>query len=1103
MFFKLSNNQIKSAKINSFPQTVDDYDAIVTSKGSDNNIKIIINIIDGINRQYKVFNNLAAQKYMKLKIFEINSDNMKNDLETAVKSENPSAIEEIIRKYGVAFKTLSAAYDFKGDVYKLKNRNNYSGITRLKYETDLLLPRETINYFSLGIYFYYDLPTYLKQINVEERFIDKAITWDKLHIFSLYANNKIVSGADVKDLRKIKSIFNQSSFLDNLNANINLENAFNKKLEDSRKNKSINQYFSKAYFSRTQDKKAGFVFNFDFKKIIENNSAYKNIVKDSIKELYDIYSETNKILDLKISKRQVFIKNKNNNEKIEILKDTEQKLISTSFLKNQNKFFSASDDYGKIVELSTNNSFGDSIKTMSVVDNKAFQHSNAIYQYGVQITIKDSLAFLFKFLSDKHISESISILKYYLSLLDDPKNYDPTENSITSDFVIRMDSDKKLQQDISNSIDSFILILKVFGIYKNVDEGLQETLISIFNPKNVNIENISYFIKVYEKVQAQVVKLSKNKYENVYTIENWFSDFLDTQESIDYGFRYFDNITTDGVGIIDGDKYIDKITNEVKKYSTDTTITNQLSQTTLFSYVSPTKIILPNNKIIDLEALSTKADALSLEEYAKHLIEIKKINFLSNLANDQETIPGNYSSKSGTELLNSVSLMSEIIGNSASIVTNLIQKPIKQTTLKNKKKILKKESGVNTSLFMLEVINHLNIDGKTFYNIEKNNNGILISSNVTPDMPLHLQTLIQNKSKLFNATDKYLQNIELYTKFLLLYNTIHQVEFLTYEKDLLSTNAASTSLNKEKWRLLDKNSLESFINGSLYLCRLKSYVNTKNYIKGIQEIDLPIYDEHFLFRAKNINTIIDIPAPIVAPSSTTPVAERIRPLRPQPTIPAVPLISPEVLRIVEKTKIVPAFKPPKEVGLSQIVPAISKLNNVLNNSNINIGSKIQNNLNNLLETVKIPLIAETARQTKNVNTAPTPVIQPPVPKISPATPAAAAAVAVRAAAPATPATRTATSAAPATPAAAAAVTARTATPATSSVTTTVAAKTSVPSEARIIPAVSKALAEQISNPKTDATPASKSLSSAVEEDKTNVKKQQAQERASAKNTTRR
>jgi hypothetical protein len=190
MFFKLSNDQIISAKMNSFPQRVDDYDAIVTSKGSDNNIKIIINIIDGINKQYKVFNNLAAQKYMKLKIFEINSDNMKNEIEIAAKSENPSAIEEIIRKYGVVYKTLSAAYDFKGDVYKLKNRNNYSGITRLKYETDILLPRETINYFSLGIYFYYDLPAYLKEINVEERFIDKAITWDKLHVFSLYANNK-------------------------------------------------------------------------------------------------------------------------------------------------------------------------------------------------------------------------------------------------------------------------------------------------------------------------------------------------------------------------------------------------------------------------------------------------------------------------------------------------------------------------------------------------------------------------------------------------------------------------------------------------------------------------------------------------------------------------------------------------------------------------------------------------------------------------------------------------------------------------------------------------------------------------------------------------
>jgi len=1067
MFFKLSNEQIKNAKTNSFPQSVD-YDAIVSSKGTDNNIKIIINIIDGINKKYKVFNNITAQKYMKLKIFEINGDNMKSELETAATNENPSLIEEIIKKYGVISRTLSAAYDFKGDVYKLQNRNSYSGITRLRYETDILLPRDIINYLSIGVYFYYDLPSYLKEINVEEKFVNKAVTWDKLHVFSLYKNDKIVIGADVKDLRKIKSIFNQSSFLDNLNANINLENSFNKKLEDSRKNKSINQYFSKAYFSRTQDKKAGFVFNFDYKKIIENNSAYKNIVKDSIKELSDIYASANKVLDLKVSRRQVLIKNKNNNEKVEILKDTEQKIISTKFSKND-IFSSVENKEGKIFELSTNNSFGNSIKTICVTDKKAFQHSNAIYQYGVQITIKDSLAYLFNYLSNAHISDSINILKYYLSLLDDPRNYDPTENSITNEFILKIDFDKNLQQKISNAVDSFILVLKVFGIYKNVDDDLQETLISIFNPKNVNIENISYFIKIYEKVQAQVTKISKNKYENVYTIENWFNDYLDTQDSIEYGFTYFDKLQTNSLAIIDSDKYIDKITNEVKKYSTDTTITNQFAQTTLYSYITPTRIILPNNKVINLESLASKADSILLEEYARSFIEIKKINFLSNLANHDEIVSQDFSSKSNLTLKNSISYMSEIIGNKASIVTNLLQKPIKQITLKNKKKIVKKESEVDTSLFMLEVINHFNIDGRTFYSIEKDDNGVLLGSNTTPDMPIHLQTLIQNKSRLFTSTDKYLQNIQLYIKFLLLYNTIQQVEYLTYDNDLLSSDPATTSLNKENWRLLDKNSLESFINGSIHICRLKSYVNTKNYIKGIKEVNLPIYDKYFLFMAKNTNTNIEIPAPIVTvPAPTTsrilePI-ERPTPLKVTPTRQIEPLISSQITAKIEKIRPIPAFNPAKDIATTEINPAINKLNNLLNNSNINIGSKIQNNLNNVLETVKLPLKAESLKITNTDNLKVTPTMQVPTPKAPPSVPVVAKTTAANA---------------------------------------PEQTQSSTPNLKPVIPAVAKALSEQISNPKTNATPATKSVSSAKKEDKPKAIKEEKKSMPSSKNFSRR
>lgn len=193
MFYKLSAPQIQAIKEKMYPQQrgittflknviVNDYGA----ENSHNSFRIIYSFEDGNTfdekneRYFKVFNNQTAIKYMKLKLFEILSPEMSKEIESFIDIKD---LENIISKYGALSQTLTPSLDFIGPkndpaLHNMMDRNH--GVI-MSYETTFLLSRPQINFFSLGAIFYLDKEEYIKDQNVEERFLETNILFDKVY----------------------------------------------------------------------------------------------------------------------------------------------------------------------------------------------------------------------------------------------------------------------------------------------------------------------------------------------------------------------------------------------------------------------------------------------------------------------------------------------------------------------------------------------------------------------------------------------------------------------------------------------------------------------------------------------------------------------------------------------------------------------------------------------------------------------------------------------------------------------------------------------------------------------------------------------------------
>lgn len=948
MFYNLSEAQVAAIKSNFYPQErvngeflknviINDYG----TDNADNSIRIIYNFNDGIledsagNRIYKVFNNEQAKKYMKLKIFEILSADMFSELKTSNnidKFNNIETLENIINKYGALSRDLSPSYDFIGDKtvasQHIQQENN---TINLVYDIKFLLSRPKINYFSIGAIFYFDKQAYLSDQKVDEKFIDKRILLDTLYVYPLYVDNNLVDSAPVQDLRIIKSVFKASSEFDNLINIINSNTVYNKTLAVQRyknsnslkprvgtrniidiKNDIIKyndsiikkRYFSNVYYSRNSNKSLGFIFNLDYLTLIKENSAYKKIINRTFYQ--QEFIDRCKISSIKILRRKI---EKKSLDKILVKKDSTISLIDSGETKANKLVAELDNSVGNIKEISLKTGIK-SYRTFAFIDKKVFFENKALYQYGIEIEISDSISQYLNSLADELLNE-LPNLKDYLEetnkivKISSDKDtfsysldgsYDPLKNTFTKKFIQTFNKERGVNGElpsyekiISKAAKKFVNTLLIIGLLEpTYQENFVNTIINTLNPVNSNADLIQYFINSYQRLINQINRIAKDNKNNTFNIQNWFvNDYVDSTEPINIGYKIINPDNFQGLATISSITLEKRINEELNKYADNPQADSAIYENKKYCFLSPSAIY-SKSKIVNLQNLAQDANAITNLDFAELEIDIKNNNYFGPSVADNTNID-NKTTNIENNKKNKLSIAGNALGNAFSIHTkNVFVATVDNQTIKEEEKNIKNDN-VNLTHLMLALSKQYDLTKNTYSRfadtrinvIDKKNvfansnitrlntlnnnsvvneliqnpataltatNEVIIIDDLKPEIPIHINFLLNDKCKLLKKDDNYKKSLDLNSKYQFLFNTLHSIEVMEYSNQNYSYD--------ETWTLLTKEKLSSLETNATYLCRLRNYRNFTYSIEGYEKIKLPVYEQYFLLSNLNISNII-------------------------------------------------------------------------------------------------------------------------------------------------------------------------------------------------------------------------------------------------------
>lgn len=927
MLFNINSN-VTAIKAARFP-VLERYRITFKSSGTDNIIDIKLGLSS--EESIKIINN-PLSKYLKLRVFLINSNTLKSQFNNLSNQDNYLLLHEEIQKNKLLFQDINCLYE------GVKS-NNYSKI----FNSSFTVPDEKINFQSLGYYFYYDLEDYISEFKLDMSYVDKRLFWDKLNIIDLFKDDKLINDEKFIDIRKIKSLLN-NKIIDNPTLNIDLEQTFNRKLKESKKlNINNSSYFSSCYLTKNQKNQLALAFNVNYKKLLLNNSLYDSMINKSIDSLSDLYSKINKITNISIMRRQKKVFNNKNGKAYKNIRNSERVMCSSAV--NDDNIIVPIDNLKiSFSELSTNDSFTSDVKTYNFVDKTAFENGGGIYNYGLKITVNNNLNVLYKYLSNDHMSIGVATLELFNNLLANPNNYNPLDDTLSTDFVNSLKSNgeqRDLMQNLKETLESFFLVLKVFGLESSLDQELEEAISNMFDPENLSVQNILYFTRIYQKLQLQLINISNNLHDVNNTIEYWFSDNYEADKYIKYGYKFFnfsDDEQKSQFPIIDSNTYIQKVNSEAVKYTVDVDILSDSTNNTLYTFITPAEIIYSNNSSLDLDRLVQNQESIDLSEYSDVLMQIKKLS-VNNGKTETNTFSSinnkNNNSFIGFKKLkiNKISNSAEEIAAELSISTNnSSNKQSNANIFSNNTKVpnfkFNLNNNLDTSNLLLQIINNASLDKKSYnfnqLNAPSINDGIFINSisRLSYDLlPLHLKSLLSNRTNLFKQNDKYLKDIKLYCKYILLFNIIHGVQYLNY----------NTETSEEEWLPLTKQVLDSKNNGTYLICKMFSYNNPIYLIDGTKNINLPLYDSYFMLKIVNSNTTLPIITSLVKNKANT--------------------LAQLEANISSKNTLSP-FKSKQTTKNSKLDAGIEILNKKVISSNIEISKKINMNIDRFLKINK-------------------------------------------------------------------------------------------------------------------------------------------------------
>lgn len=910
----LRTNTLQITKANLYPQNSSKIlqGLVINTQGNDNIVKFAFRIKDGVRTGYAflgaggfglegdrnpyiIYDNKISKKYLKMKFFEVSSQEMLNevqninlsgerrkDKEAGVTKNSIYYLEKIISKYGAVSFDLSPSYDFieskLPDYARLKIYQ-----INLDYERTFVLARQNINFLSIGVIFYFDIEQYIEDEQIlNSSFYDYVLN-DDIVIFDILRDNKRIPNSilPIQDLRIMKSSFQQTNYLDNLLHILSSDISFNRLanteqflqnntsfIDSEKLNEIINsinptveprkqKFFSNAYFSRTKLDSNSFTFSLKYKDLISINSVYKKFLDYST--LKAVFLDECGICSLKIVRREM---KKNNENFFSPLEDTTKVIVASNDIKGGGlKAFNS--DSASIEEIS--NFTGESQfdigqsslsqariaknRNFSVTDLKAFQDKRGYYQYGLEISITNSIN---EFLKNKalQMNEDITGLKDYLEEIKRADGYKTSFNEqFEQKFNLPRGSKVSFNQMIINTVSNFMVNAALFGI-EDVN-GLEQDLINTLYPTKTNANVIQYFINIYEKFLDQVYNIINNNINNTFTVQHWFKEIIDTTIPINIGYKFFDTSAYRGLAVLNTEEFYKRVNKEINTFSSQINVDFNDYGNKQFSFLTPTSITT-KSKTLTFNKLEEDPNNLTLKDYTDTFIDIK-----DSLIYDYKAV--NDASIKTKNLLANISVS----------MPNLFL-PL-QVSSKIDGPVTKNPNVDETSLVIALLNSYDSSIGKFITKQEPINNLTLkeiqtrkpIDAEERKTLPIHLNLLIDDKSALLKADEKYKKSLTLNAKFNLLFNTIHSIEVLEYTNEYFNEN----------WNLLDKQKIDSMLDGYFYLCRFKSYKNNSRGIEGIRDIKLPIYDEYFFLTKSNVEFVYRASARLIAEEAARIAAE--------------------------------------------------------------------------------------------------------------------------------------------------------------------------------------------------------------------------------------
>jgi len=864
MFFRFTDNEIQDSKNSIFP-LLQDFELSSFIINSDNNSNLI-NFSIAVRDSYtnpKIFNILDTKKYMKIKVFEITSQQIKTSVANI---NNITDLNKLISDNKLNFVDLSAGYEFNGSNTNKKAHYIENGFLLLNYSSQYVT-NNNLNNYSLGIVFYYDFENYTNDNNISNLETAKKIFFSNIKVIDIYQNSRILTFSGVQDLRITNSIFNKT-----ISDTFNQEQNYNKTLkllsEKQFKNVKIGQYFSNAYFSRKKNGELGLLFNFNKYKFLRENSQYINNFIDS--PLADQYLQESKIASIKIVRRQVDKKTKK--PIFDSIEKTFYKVAESGQISDKIVEKSNIDGSIKEIDLITDDTVN--ISSFEVTDKNVFLKSYGIHQYGVQINILDGFT---DFLNTIRSALDIHNIKI--------KNYLEQTNKIikTSDNIIGLTPHNEIkllslngyynvinnkfsnyftsfvypqifEKDLLTAINLMVSIIKFFN--KSIDE--EKTILSLINLVNPSIatySTINYFLQLHTKFINNINSLLKNNNNTFINVEHWFiNEYVDCSEKINIGYKFLNLSSETGIGTIEGQKYKNKILNDLKRYSVENSLFEE--QKNKLSAFIAVEEINSKNFTLNLSNLDNDVNYYDSFNYAELELDIK--NYLFDKELDKEVSLSSAANSLAPEVQTLKQKMN-LLFNKLNIVnnnSNIFLDDSRNIRENNNSSAVQDNNLNDPTLLYLALAKNIELEKNTFKNTKLNINNINISDpkykDLINELPYHLELIFKEKSKFFNNDYKYLSNLTLNSKFLLLFNTLHKVQILTYENN---------NIKNELWKNLTTEVINS-LNGNTYLCRIQPCNAEEFNLKNFIDIKLPIYNKYFILtninplKTVNVNTIL-------------------------------------------------------------------------------------------------------------------------------------------------------------------------------------------------------------------------------------------------------